>query len=91
MSKEKVYDAKINPLMAQIIALCEQHKIAMVASFHIPSDTDDHLQCTTALVGGEFPFCPPIFAAARIAQGDNPLSVLVKTAAIMGGKKETLQ
>lgn len=39
MTKEDVYDAEINPLMAKILDICRQHKIAMVASFHIPTRT----------------------------------------------------
>lgn len=31
MNKEQVYDEKIAPLMTQIIAICQEHKIAMLA------------------------------------------------------------
>ncbi|WP_321782385.1 hypothetical protein [Burkholderia pyrrocinia] len=54
ISKEHVYDDQISPLMAQILSICKDHKIAMLASFSIPSDEDPELACTSALVGGDF-------------------------------------
>lgn len=48
---EVVYDEQIHPLMAQIIAICKEHGIPMLASFvyapgefcttHIPGPKDD--------------------------------------------------
>lgn len=49
MNKEQIYDAEINPLMAQIIAICQKHKISMFATFDIPNDEDADLACTTCL------------------------------------------
>lgn len=48
-TKEQTCDEKINPLMAQIIDICSEHKIAMLASFSIPTPEDDGLLVTTAL------------------------------------------
>lgn len=31
--KEEIYDAQIAPLMEQIIAICSEHQIPMLASF----------------------------------------------------------
>lgn len=49
--KEAVYDEQISPLMSQIIALCRNHKINMVADFSLGYDpeADKTLFCTTAL------------------------------------------
>lgn len=47
MTKEDVYDLQINPLMAKIVNICLQHKIAVIATFALDS-TD--LICTTALL-----------------------------------------
>lgn len=56
MNKEQVYDEKISPLMQQIIAICQEHGIAMLADFAIGHDgvgpdgqdcTD--LRCSTLL------------------------------------------
>ena len=52
MNKEQVYDAQINPLMTQIIAICREHKIAMLCSFSL--DLEEGLKCTTALLHDDF-------------------------------------
>jgi len=45
--KERVYDTAISPLMAQVIAICKEHGIPMVASFvYAPEQF-----CTTAIPG----------------------------------------
>ncbi len=49
MNKEQVYDEKLNPLMAQIIEVCQAHGIAMIASFAIPTEEDADLRCTSLL------------------------------------------
>jgi hypothetical protein len=52
MSKEEIYDERISPLMAQIIAICKEHKINMAAQFALDAKTDDPedvLFCTTSL------------------------------------------
>lgn len=53
-AREAIYDATISPLMSQIIALCKQHDIPMVASFDLDDDRDDRdrmgLKCTTAIL-----------------------------------------
>jgi hypothetical protein len=49
MNKEEVYDTQIFPLMAQIIAIAQEHKIAFVASFAIPTPDDDGLYVSTSL------------------------------------------
>lgn len=54
MSIEQVYDERVSPLMTQIIAICKEHKIAMVAQFAIPIQDDPDLCCTTALTTKEF-------------------------------------
>jgi len=49
-TKEQVYDNQINPLMAKILKICKQHKIAMLANFRL----DDDLQVTSALLAEEY-------------------------------------
>lgn len=49
MNKEAIYDEQISPLMGKIIAICQQHKISMFATFDTPNDEDDGLCCTTCL------------------------------------------
>lgn len=57
MNKEQAYDAKIDPLMTQIIAICREHGIAAIASFALPIEDDESLRCTTYLPDqdGKFP------------------------------------
>lgn len=43
MSKENVYDEKICPLMAQIISICEEAKIPLIAQFALDGD----MRCST--------------------------------------------
>ncbi len=38
--KEAVYDAEISPLVKQIIALCKEHRIPLVATFQIGNDEE---------------------------------------------------
>lgn len=57
VNKEQIYDAQIFPLMAQILDICKEHKIAMVAAFHTPNDEDAELFCSSRVPGenGEYP------------------------------------
>jgi len=54
-AKEAAYDEHIAPLMAQIIALCKEHKINMAAQFslgiapNIDCEGESPLYCTTCL------------------------------------------
>lgn len=43
---EAAYDARISPLMSQIIAICKEERIPMMASFLYARDDTDHF-CTT--------------------------------------------
>jgi hypothetical protein len=54
MNKEQIYDDQISPLMAQIIDICREHKIAFLASFFIPTEEDADLRCSSAMLGAEF-------------------------------------
>jgi hypothetical protein len=47
MNKEQIYDSQINPLMEQIIEICKSNKIAMLATFAIPTPEDADLCCTS--------------------------------------------
>lgn len=49
-TKEDVYDEQIAPLMAQIIAICKEHRIPLVAQFnYAATDEDGPSFCTTIL------------------------------------------
>lgn len=51
-TREELYDEKISPLMVQIIALCKEHDIPMVATFQINDDRPDGdaFMCSTAIL-----------------------------------------
>ena len=49
MDKEKVYDERIYPLMAQISAVCSAHNISMCATFEIPTEAAPDLLCSSNL------------------------------------------
>lgn len=53
---ERVYDEQIFPLMAQIIAICKEHKMPMLADFSLGFDecSEEDLKCTTALLSDDF-------------------------------------
>lgn len=49
-TKEEVYDRHISPLMAEIIEICRERKIAMLCDFALGDD----LKCTSALLDDDF-------------------------------------
>lgn len=69
MNKEQVYDAQIAPLMAQIMATCREHGIAMLASFSIPTPENPDLMCTSMLPDGEGKPQPHFFAMGHYLHG----------------------
>lgn len=44
---EKVYDEQIAPLMTKIIAVCNEHKMPIFATFQYAATEDDEFVCTT--------------------------------------------
>lgn len=50
MSKESIYDEKIDPLMTQIIEICKKNKIPIICSFAL----DDRLQASTIITDTEY-------------------------------------
>lgn len=57
MTNEQIYDEQVNPLMQQIIAICKEHGIPMMASFQLESYDDveqpSPLMCSTVLPGNQ--------------------------------------
>ena len=66
---EAVYDEKIYPLMAQIIAICKEHNMPMLATFQyaakdVETGDGEFLLCTTALLERvERPVSEALYAA----------------------------
>ena len=68
--KETIYDEQINPLMHEIIKICEENKIAFITSFHLPTEGDENLACTSCNLKDDAN--PPVsyFRAKNIIFGD---------------------
>lgn len=80
-TKEAIYDSQIAPLMAQIIEICKEHKIAMVASYAVPNEHDDGLHCTTVLLEESHEPSQELLNASRAIyrpQSSSPLMVNVR-------------
>ncbi len=89
MNKEKVYDAEISPLMATILEICKTHKIAMIASFAIPTPGDETLTCTSALATEEY--APPsafLKAAKLLVPAERRIRMTKMTVEKADGSKE---
>lgn len=50
---EAVYDTEIAPLMSQIIDICKQHDLPMIASFAYAAQGDEDFDLCTTFVAGE--------------------------------------
>ena len=88
MTKENIYDEQVNPLMAEIIAICKENSIAMIFSAHIPNEEDPDLACTTHL-GGDDGECYPAFVEAFHALHARSASV-VHTKTLNGDGSATM-
>jgi|GEM_PF-1605170 len=87
LPKEQIYDEQIAPLMTQIIAICKEHKIAMVSSFDRgQDDTDRDLLCSTVLTEEEFD-PPDVFKEiVKLLCPSAPKSITKITARDAGGQ-----
>jgi hypothetical protein len=79
MNKEQIYDEQINPLLQQIINICQKHGIAMIADFAIPTEENKGLHVMTAL--GDETGRPPLpqLLAFRIIQGEFDIMAIPHT------------
>ena len=71
---EDVYDNQISPLMAQIIAICKEHEIPMVAMFQYASEVDGcpgHCSTTIPFDGQS----EKIKRANIVVQPDRPVAI----------------
>lgn len=79
MNKEQAYDTKLHPLMDQVVAICREHGIAMVASFAIPTEEEESLRCTTHLPDGDGNFddrCRRAYLAVRGQDHEHSLAMI---------------
>ena len=85
--KEVVYDEQISPLMTKIIALCNEHKISMVADFALDADEDgEPLYCSTMIFDAKVdPEAAKKFAKIKHLMSPQPAFTAFT---IIGGPKE---
>lgn len=86
MTREEAYDEFINPLMAQILLVCEQHKIPMLASFGLASEEDEGLCCTSAMLDKEWNPPEEFLAAFDHVKPKPPPKMLMITTRDKDGK-----
>lgn len=89
MNKEEIYDQEIGPLMTKIVATCQEHGIAMIASFSIPHPQSPDLLCTTSLPDGDGKR-PKQFARAHniIINGDTQTFAMTMIGTATTGEKK---
>ena len=69
-NEEEVYDTQISPLMIQIIKICKEHKIPMIASFACENGEDKGVcTCTTLINNIDKRKVPGFNRASHIARG----------------------
>lgn len=84
--KETIYDEQIEPLMAEIIRICKEHKIAMLADFALGADEDgDDLFCSTQILTDD---CEPPAKYWAAAKHLRPKAASVVAITCTAGGKE---
>ena len=86
MTREEAYDEFINPLMAQILAICTDHKIPMLAAFGLESEADEGLCCTSAMLDKEWNPPEEFLAAFEHVKPKPPPKMLMITTRDKDGK-----
>ena len=76
MTKEEIYDEQINPLVGQILTICKEHKIAMIADFALGAE---NFHCTSALLSPKFEPLDTQLKALEILKPAPPPFVLAET------------
>lgn len=81
---ESVYDEQINPLMAQIIAICKEHNIPFVASFAYAQQDEDEEDggtdlCTSYSNGFDGRTADTLTRALRVIEGRDRIAAFTIT------------
>ena len=78
--KENIYDNEISQLITQIIAICNEHKIPMLASFVYENlEEDSEGMCTTLINNHEGRYSARFQKAANVIRGSCGESVAITT------------
>lgn len=81
---ESVYDEKISPLMRQIIDICKEHNMPMIASFAYENSEENGIGCCTTKLTFEGRDIKAFAEATSIIRGNPLLSAFT----IMSGVKD---
>ncbi|HBR2117531.1 TPA: hypothetical protein L9N02_004021 [Klebsiella quasipneumoniae subsp. similipneumoniae] len=81
---ESIYDEKISPLMRQIIDICKEHNMPMVASFAYENSEENGIGCCTTKLTFEGRYIKEFAEATSIIRGNPLLSAFT----IMSGVKD---
>ncbi|MDM4471345.1 hypothetical protein [Klebsiella michiganensis] len=81
---ESVYDEKISPLMRQIIDICKEHNMPMVASFAYENSEENGIGCCTTTLTFEGRHIKAFAGAKSIIRGNPSFSAFT----IMSGVKD---
>ncbi len=89
--KEDFYDDKISPLMSEIIKLCQEAEIPMIADFALDYNDDEecHLKCTTHLLDPEWGTPPEMNHAKDVLRPNERSPMMVTTEKPDGSKTIT--
>jgi len=73
--KESIYDEKISPLMTEIIKICKENNIDMLASFKLDwsDENESYLKCTTLIA----PDCKEFQKAVKFIKNEPEYSAFV--------------
>jgi hypothetical protein len=80
VTKEQVYDEQINPLMAQIIKICDEHNIPFVFSAQLTTDEEDEdgaMLCTSCNLPDDAHPCLKEAASIIYLQRPKTLSMII--------------
>lgn len=89
MNKEQIYDSQINPLMAQMLEICKANKIAMLATFALPTPEDVDLCCTSQLPDETGKLPHPLAEASSVILGRGRSPLMLTTQHADGSKTLT--
>lgn len=67
---ESVYDQQISPLMQQIINICKEHKMPVIASFAYANTEENGVACCTTSLTFEGRLINPYLEATKIIRNE---------------------
>ena len=87
-TKEDVYDNEISPLMSQIIAICKEHDIPLVAQFQYCNTPDEGPGYVTTAIVKEPRASNAIIGLGMRAQPPRPMTLAITEVTQPDGAKQ---